>query len=75
MKRIGQAIMVAGAALLGATGIAAAQGVGVDVGPGGVYLGVNPGYHHWHDWDHSYAYSPEHCRCIGIGVISGMNGS
>jgi hypothetical protein len=66
MKRLGQIVLVAGAALLGATGAAAAAGFGVEVGPGGVSVGVHDGYHHhhhWRDWRGAYAYAPD-CHWI-----------
>jgi hypothetical protein len=61
MKRIAQVLVVSGAALIGATGMAAAQGIGVDVGPGGVYVGVTPRHHH--DWRHDYNYVRD-CRWV-----------
>jgi hypothetical protein len=55
MKRFAQVIVIAGAALIGAAGMAAAQGVGVDVGPNGLYVGVTPQRDHRdHDWRHDY---------------------
>ena len=61
MKRIGQVIVVASAAILGATGIAAAEGLNFHVGPGGASVGINT--HHRHHHSHwrggPYAYVPE----------------
>jgi hypothetical protein len=62
MKRIGQVIAVAGAAILGTTGIAAAEGLNFHVGPGGASVGIGPQHHHhrhWHDGRGSYAYVPD----------------
>ena len=55
MQRFSQIVVIAGAALIGATGLASAQGIGVDVGPGGVYVGVtSPRHHRDHDWRRDY---------------------
>ena len=66
MKRIGQVIVVASAAMLATTGIAAAEGLNFHVGPGGAYVGGSPRHHHhrhWDRWGGPYAYVPE-CRWI-----------
>ncbi len=63
MKRIGQVIVIAGAAIFGTTGLATAAGLNFHVGPGGAYVGVSPRHHHHHARDHwrggPYAYVPE----------------
>ena len=46
MKQIGQVIVIAGAAILGTTGLASAAGINFHVGPGGAYVGVSPRHHH-----------------------------
>ena len=59
MKRIAiVATMVA--ATLGSVGVASAQGVELDVGRGGVYVG--PRHHHWRGY-RSYDYARD-CRVI-----------
>jgi hypothetical protein len=60
MKRIG-VLLIAGAALLGATSLSSAAGVEIGVGPGGAYVGVGPRHHH--DWRRDYDYV-DRCRTI-----------